>query len=219
MVDHKLKLLKLTDKDYPLSLSQIYDPPTLLYYLGNKNLLTKKLIAVVGSRKMTDYGKWAARELTTQLCQHAFVIVSGLARGIDTCAHQAALEAKGATIAILGSGFNHIYPPENNDLSQEIVAKGGLLVSEYPPEQGVLPLNFPRRNRIISGLSLGVLVIEASIKSGSLITARLAGEQGREVFALPGPIDSPESQGTAMLIQNGAKLVARVEDILEEISD
>lgn len=217
MADLAFKLLKPGDSDYPWLLGQIYDPPQLLYCLGNKSLLGKKLIAVVGSRKMTPYGKWASEKLTKELVEKGFVIVSGLARGVDTSAHRAALRAKGLTIAVLGSGFDHIYPGENKRLAQEIVEKGGLLISEYPPEQRVLSANFPKRNRIISGLSLGVLVIEATLKSGSLITARLSLEQGREVFAIPGPINSAQSEGTAMLIQQGAKLVFRLEDILEEI--
>lgn len=217
MPDLKVKLLKLKDSSYPWLLKQIFDPPKVLYCLGNQDLLTKKLIAVVGSRKMTDYGKWACQKLTSELCEKEFVIVSGLARGIDTSAHRAAINTRGLTIAVLGSGFDHIYPPENKEFAREIVEKGGLLISEYPPDQGVLPANFPKRNRIISGLSLAVVVIEAAIASGSLITARLAAEQGREVFALPGPINSEQSKGTAMLIQNGAKLVVEIEDILEEL--
>lgn len=217
LADLKLKLLKLDDRDYPWLLNQIYDPPKLLYCLGNQKLLSKKLIAVVGSRKMTPYGKWVSEKLTKELVEKGLVIVSGLARGVDTSAHRQALRAKGLTIAVLGSGFDHIYPGENKRLAEEIVEKGGLLISEYPPEHRVFPANFPKRNRIISGLSLGVLVIEATLKSGSLITARLAANQGREVFAIPGPINSVQSEGTAMLIQQGAKLVFKLEDILEEI--
>ncbi|MFP4017525.1 MAG: DNA-processing protein DprA, partial [Halanaerobiales bacterium] len=173
-------------------------------------------VSIIGSRRCTTYGKKTAEKIAYQLANRGITVISGMARGIDTRAHIGALKAKGRTIAVLGSGLDIVYPSENKDLFEEI-QKNATVISEYPP--GVEPLagNFPQRNRIISGLSLGVLVIEAASRSGSLITANLALEQGREVFAIPGNIDRPQSRGTNDLIKKGAKMVTGVEDILEEL--
>jgi DNA processing protein len=175
-------------------------------------------LAVVGTRKPSNYGQVMAQRLSTEIVQHGFTIVSGLARGIDSIAHQGALQAGGRTLAILGSGINVIYPPENRRLFESISDYGAVL-SEFPLDTKPDRWNFPRRNRIISGLSLGTLVIEAAVSSGALLTARHALEQGREVFAVPGRVDVPSSQGTNKLIKNGAKLVESIDDILEEFPD
>lgn len=211
-----LQLLKLTDKTYPKLLKEIADPPERLFLKGE--LLTEELyFSVVGPRKPTSYGIEAAKYFSQGLAEAGFTLVSGLALGIDTVVHQQALACGRRTVAVLGSGLNFISPSTNENLAKQIEAQGAL-ISEFPPDYPPLPENFPRRNRIISGLSYGVLIIEASMRSGTLITARLALEQGREVFAVPGEIFSVNSQGTNRLIQQGAKLVCSVEDILEEFS-
>lgn len=211
-----ITLLSLQDPDYPPLLAAIYDPPPILYLKGDPRLPNPYPLAVVGSRRASHYGKTVAERLSRELAEQGMTIVSGFARGIDALAHHTALEAGGRTIAVLGSGIDCIYPAEHRNLYDEI-AEQGLLLSEFPlgtPPDGH---NFPQRNRIISGLSLGCLVIEATLESGSLITARSALEQGREVFAVPGSILSKTSAGTHHLIRSGAKLVERMEDILEEI--
>lgn len=214
---HRVRLITLKDDDYPVNLREIYDPPPYLYIRGGLSRERDRLaIAIVGSRASTPYGLGVARRMAMELAYHGITIVSGLARGIDSEAHRGTLKAGGRTIAVLGSGIDIIYPGENKKLYEEISRKGAV-ISEFPISTPPLSNNFPRRNRIISGLSTGVLVIEASLRSGSLITARLALEQGREVFAVPGSITSSRSQGTNMLIKEGAKLVERPEDILEEI--
>lgn len=209
-------LLSLQDPDYPPLLAAIYDPPPFLYVKGDPQTANPYPVAVVGSRRASHYGKTVAERLSRELAEQGVTIVSGFARGIDTIAHQAALAAGGRTIAVLGCGIDQIYPPEHRSLSEEVVEQG-LILSEFPlgtPPDG---RNFPQRNRIISGLSLGCLVVEATLESGSLITARCALDQGREVFAIPGSILSETTAGTHQLIRSGAKLVERVEDILEEI--
>ena len=203
--------------DYPLLLKEISNPPLLLYLQGNISLLNTPQIAIIGSRSCTPYGQEKAYQFAGQLSAAGFTITSGLAIGIDGVAHQGTIEKSGNTIAILGTGLNNIYPKRHNKLAQQI-KENGLLASEFWPNTPALPSNFPRRNRIISGLSLGVLVIEASIRSGSLITARYAIEQNREIFALPGSIDNPEACGCHQLIQQGAKLVINTQDICEEFS-
>lgn len=195
------------DKDYPYLLKQIYDPPAVLYYKGNLEALRKKCIAVVGTRKMTGEGRLLTDKFVKHLVKAGLTIISGLARGIDTEAHKTAVEANGQTVAVLGSGLNKIYPPENKQLAMDIINGHGAVISEYPPDELPCPGNFPIRNRIISGLSLGVLVVEASDNSGSLITARLALEQGREVFAV-----APNT-----LIKDGAFAVFEPEEILDEL--
>jgi len=210
-------VITLADDDYPLLLRHIPDPPLVLHVRGRRELLQLPALAVVGSRKASPYGVNAARNLVMPLASQAgLVIVSGLAEGVDAAAHAAALDAGGTTIAILGTGIDRIYPPQHKQLFSRI-ARDGLVVSEFPPGTPPLKPNFPRRNRLISGLSSGVVIIEASGKSGSLITARTGSEQGREVFAVPGSIFSPMSEGTHRLIQHGVKLVHDPNDILEEL--
>jgi DNA processing protein len=204
------------DEGYPKLLREIHDYPPVIYVKG-KLVPDELCLAVVGSRQPTVYGRQVAEEITTELARSGITIVSGLARGIDSIAHRTALEAGGRSIGVLGSGVDIIYPPENKLLAQEIV-KNGALVSEMPLGTSPKPEYFPRRNRIMSGLATGVLVIEAKEKSGALITASLALEQNREVFAVPGSIFSPNSKGTNRLIQEGAKLVSKASDIFEELN-
>lgn len=209
-----IKVVSLVDRDYPANLRQISDAPPVLYYKGTLLPQDDLAIAVVGSRNATVYGRQVTEKLVSNLASSGLVIVSGLARGIDAIAHRAALSVGGRTIAVLGSGVDMIYPPENRPLAEKI-AQNGALVSEFPLGYPSVPSNFPARNRIISGLSLGVLVTEAAIDSGSLITAGQAAEQGREVFAVPGPITSRMSEGVNKLIKEGVHPATQVEDILE----
>lgn len=211
-----LKVVTINDSGYPELLKEIYDPPLVLYVKGNLDKVCKFNIAIVGSRNASFYGLSYAEKFARELSDLGFTIVSGMARGVDTAAHKGALKAGGHTIAVMGSGFENIYPPENKGLASEI-AQDGAVISEFPVYAEALPANFPRRNRIISGLSQGVLVVEAARNSGALITADFALEQGREVFSLPGKIDSQNSSGTNYLIKQGAKLVSCVEDIVEEL--
>ena len=213
---NRLSVVAVTDPGYPQSLRWIPDPPLVLYVRGTLQPEDGLAIAVVGSRQPSHYGKLMTERLSAALVQHGFTVVSGLARGIDSLAHQTALSAGGRTLAVLGSGINVPYPPENRQMATHISAQGAV-ITEFPLDTKPDRWNFPRRNRIISGLSLGTLVIEASIRSGTLHTARHALEQGREVFAVPGRIDSPNSQGTNGLIKNGAKLVESIDDILAEL--
>lgn len=210
-----IKYLTLADKEYPFLLENIYDPPPVLFYKGE--LIPQDLISlsIVGSRKCTAYGQKVANRLAASLADQGFTIISGLARGIDTAAHQGALKA-GRTVAVLGSGIDVIYPPENDELVTEI-EESGAVISSFPLGTAPHGNNFPQRNRIISGLSLGTIVVEAAKKSGSLITANLALQQGREVFAIPGDITKDQSVGTNDLIQTGAKLVQSIDDILIEL--
>ena len=203
---------------YPPLLKEIYDPPPLLYYIGDLQVLHKPCLAVVGSRRHTTYGREIAHKFAARLAASGFTIVSGLARGIDTWAHQGVLTTSGFTAAVLGCGLDICYPPENIGLMKKI-GHQGVIISEFPPGSAPASPNFPRRNRLISGLSLGTLVVEAGEKSGALITASFALEQGREVFAVPGSIASPCSWGCHFLIKEGAKLVDGVEAILEEFPD
>ena len=210
-----IRIVTFLDENYPRHLLNVYDRPALLYVAGHLHS-DDISIAIVGSRHASTYGKYTTDRISRELALRGATIVSGMARGIDSCAHRGALAAKGRTIAVLGSGLDVIYPPENKKLFEAIVEQGAV-ISEYPPGTQPLPFHFPARNRIISGMSYGVLVVEAGEKSGSLITAKLAMEQGREVFAIPGPIDSASSRGTNSLIKQGAKLIDSVDDILEEI--
>ncbi len=210
-------LLCWEDEGYPPLLHQITDPPLVLFVKGEMDILTKSQIAVVGSRNPSIYGKEQAKLLSKDLAERGFVITSGLALGVDAASHAGALSEQGKTIAVMGTGMASIYPPSNRKLAETIIANGAL-VSEFPPLELPKAKNFPRRNRIISGLSLGVLVVEAALRSGSLITARFALEQGREVFALPGSVQNPLSHGCHALIKQGAKLVEKVGDILEELN-
>jgi DNA processing protein len=209
-------LVTWSDPDYPVLLRQIADPPLVLYVQGRRELLTHPQIAVVGSRNPTALGRQTAAAFARSLVESGLTVTSGLALGIDAAAHRGALDANGETIAVCGTGLDRIYPAGNRDLAHTIAARGAL-VSELPIGTPARPGNFPVRNRVISGLSLGVLVVEAALRSGSLITARLAGEQGREVFALPGSIHSPMARGCHALIRQGAKLVETAADILEEL--
>ena len=208
-------LVTLSSSEYPPLLKEIADPPLVLYVLGDARLLTQYAVAVVGSRRPTAYGSSVAHRLASDLAQRGLVIVSGLARGIDSAAHRGALEAGGKTVAVLGSGVDVIYPRENQLLAKKIM-KSGAVISEFPLGTGPTPQNFPIRNRIISGLSLGVVIVEAAEYSGSLITARLALEQNREVFGVPGNITSAQSFGPNHLIKQGAKLVDQWIDVIEE---
>ena len=210
------RMLTWNDDDYPDRMRQIHDPPPFLFFKGTLLPDDDIAIAVVGSRTPTSYGRAMTRVLVEGLAERGVTIVSGLARGIDAEAHQTAIRVGGRTIAILGSGIDVIYPSEHRGLARE-VASNGAVVSELPPGTAPDAENFPARNRLISGMALGVLVVEAAEKSGSLITARLAAEQGREVFAIPGPV-GPKSWGPHQLIKQGAKLTERVEDIIEEVA-
>ena len=215
---HRVTLLTLADADYPQTLRWIVDPPAVLYVRGRFVSSHQLAVAVIGSRKPSAYGKMSAQLFSRTLAEHGYTVVSGMARGIDSLAHQGALQAGGQTLAVLGSGINTIYPPENRRLYEQICAQGAVL-SEFPLHTKPDRWNFPRRNRIISGLSLGTLVIEATARSGSLHTARHALDQGREVFAVPGRIHDPNSQGTNGLIKKGAKLVETIDDILDELPE
>ena len=211
-------ILTLADNAYPQSLLEIADPPNVLYVRGNAALLQTRGLAMVGSRNATPQGLQTAENFAKTLAGRGLCIISGLALGIDAAAHRGALAAGGDTIAVIGTGADRIYPARNKELALAIVEHGAI-VSEFPLGTPAIAANFPRRNRIISGLSRGVLVVEAAPESGSLITARLAGEQGREVFAIPGSIHSPVARGCHKLIKQGAKLVETAQDVLEELGD
>lgn len=213
---HQVRVLTLQDKDYPRNLRTICDPPMVLYVKGELTKEDSQAVAIVGSRQASFYGIACAEKIARGLSELGITIVSGMARGIDTASHRAALKAKGRTIAVLGSGLINIYPAENKALFSQIAGEG-TVISEFPMQAKPLAYNFPRRNRIISGLSLGVVVVEAARNSGALITANCALEQGREVFAVPGKVDSANSKGVNELIKQGAKLTADIADILEEI--
>ena len=210
------QVITLYDDAYPAHLKQIDTPPLVLYVKGELMPEDALSLSFVGSRNAKDYGRKVSYRLSYQLAQRGLTVVSGFAKGIDTSAHRGALEAGGRTIAVMGNGLSLIYPATNKDLAEKIT-ESGALISEFPMDAKPKPRNFPRRNRIISGLTLGTVVVEASNRSGALITARLAGEQGREVFAVPGEIFSELSTGTHKLINNGAKLINTVDDLLNEL--
>lgn len=215
----EFEIINISEKIYPGLLKEIFFSPPLLFCKGNIGILKNKLcIAIVGTRNCSRYGIDAARFLSEELAKLGFVIVSGMAVGIDKAAHEAALLAKGETIGVLGTGINRIYPPDNKELFKEMEKKG-CLITEFLPDMGPLKMNFPARNRIISGLSLGVIIIEAREKSGAIITAKSALNENREVFAIPGNIFSELSRGCHKLIQDGAKLVQDVEDIISEFKN
>jgi len=213
----KIEIIKIEDKGYPKLLKKIEDPPKILYIRGE--LPKKPCFAIVGTRRCSAYGKQIALEIAGGLAEVGLTIVSGMARGIDSFAHKGCLEREGKTIAVLGTGLDEksIYPQENLKLAREILEKGGCLISEFPPGTPGLKQNFPQRNRIISGLSLGVLVVEAKMGSGALITAKWAKEQKRKLFAVPGPVHSSNSKGPHLLIKQGAILVENANDILKEL--
>lgn len=214
----KIEEISINNSEYPEQLRNIYEPPHKLYILGNKEILKQKGIAIVGSRKATEYGKKIAFNISRELSINGINIISGLAIGIDSYAHLGNLNQNiGKTIAVLGSGIDKIYPKENIELAKKIIQSKGCIISEYPAGTKASKLNFPQRNRIISGISKGVLVVEANEKSGALITADFAIEQGREVFAVPGDITKEQSKGCNLLIKDGAKIVLSSQDILEEI--
>ena len=212
---NEINIITYQDEFYPAKLMNIYDRPPFLYVRGNLNKDDVN-IAIVGSRLASTYGKYTTERISRELALKGLTIVSGMARGIDSVAHRGALTAHGRTIAVLGSGLDVIYPPENKKLFADII-QNGAVISEFPLGTPPRSANFPTRNRIISGMSYGVVIVEAGEKSGSLITARLALEQGREVFAVPGSIDAAGSRGTNNLIKQGAKLIENIDDILEEI--
>lgn len=215
----KIQEILINSKEYPEQLKNIYDPPKKLYVLGNIEILNQKGIAIVGARKSTPYGRNAAFNISKELSEKGINIISGLAIGIDTYAHLGCLEVqnKGKAIAVLGSPIENIYPKENIEIARKIIRAGGCILSEYKKGSKIEKNNFPKRNRIISGLSKGILVVEASKKSGALITAEFGLEQGKEIFAIPGEINKLESEGCNMLIKDGAKITLSAEEILEEI--
>ena len=204
------------DDEYPSALREIHDPPIVLYVRGHLTERDRNAVAVVGSRKATHYATESAKKLSFQMAYAGLTVASGLARGIDTAAHQGALAAKGRTIAVIGSGLGELYPPENAELADRIAASGAV-VSEFPIDTKPDRQTFPIRNRIVTGLSFGVLVVEAGANSGALISANMAAEQGRTLYAVPGRIDAPSALGSNRLIQQGAKLVITVDDILDDL--
>lgn len=215
----KIELIKNSDKEFPQELLSIKDPPKELYIIGNKKLLNKKSIAIVGTRNCTKYGAECAKKIAKNISKKEICIISGMALGIDTFAHSEAIKQNGNTIAVLGGGFDYIYPEENIELFNKIIENNGLVISEYPPKTKAILSKFPYRNRIISGLSMGVLVVEATLgRSGSLVTARYAKEQNKKIFSVPGNINLKTSKGTNWLIKEGAKLVTCAEDILTEFN-
>ena len=211
------KIISLSDPEYPSRLKEIYDPPVILFVKGSVEVLAQPGIAMVGTRHPTPYGSGMAERLSTDLAARGLVIISGLARGIDTMSHRGAVAAKGKTVAVLGTGIDVMYPKENTRLTEQIIALGGALISEFPVGTSPAPQNFPIRNRIISGMSVGVLVVEAAEYSGTRITSRCALEQNRDVYAVPGNVTNKSSWGPNTLIKQGAKLVATWEDVWEEL--
>ena len=217
MYENDIDIITIRDKYYPDKLRVIYDPPIVLYVKGNKKILNDKSIAIVGCRMCTNYGKSVASKLAYNLSLNNINVISGLAKGIDSFAHKGALEIKGKTIAIVGCGLDRVYPKENRMLFERIIKDGGAIVSEYIIGTKPIAKNFPRRNRIISGMSDGVIVVEAREKSGTLITVDFALEQGKNIYTVPGNIDNPNSYGTNALIKQGAKVITVVEDVLEDL--
>ena len=209
------RVVSLSDSQYPPRLKEIYDPPIVLYVRGNAELLAQPGIAVVGTRHPTPYGTGMSERLSTDLAAHGLVIISGMARGVDTAAHRGAISTKGKTIAVFGTGIDVMYPKENTRLAEQILSLDGALISEFPLGTFAAPQNFPIRNRIISGMSMGVLVVEAAEYSGTRITSRCALEQNRDVYAVPGNVTNKNAWGPNTLIKQGAKLVATWEDVWE----
>lgn len=216
-VEARAKIISLSDPEYPSRLKEIYDPPVILFVKGSVEVLSQPGIAMVGTRHPTPYGSGMAERLSTDLAARGLVIISGLARGVDTASHRGAVAAKGKTVAVLGTGIDVMYPRENSRLAEQIVALGGALITEFPVGTSPTPQNFPIRNRIISGMSAGVLVVEAAEYSGTRITSRCALEQNRDVYAVPGNVTNKNSWGPNTLIKQGAKLVATWEDVWEEL--
>ncbi len=216
IVKNNIDIISIQDKEYPENLKNIYDPPISLYVLGNKEILRSDSIAIIGCRECSNYGKNVAKELAYNIAKNNISIVSGLAKGIDGVAHESTILAGGKAIAVLGNGLDTIYPPENIELAKQILYTGGAIISEYPLGERPNKNNFPERNRIVSGMSKGIIVVEAKEKSGTLITVDFALEQGRDVFVVPGNINSENSVGTNELIKQGAKLITNYKEILEE---
>jgi DNA processing protein len=216
-LDAGCKIISLSDPEYPSRLKEIYDPPVILFVKGSVEVLSRPGIAMVGTRHPTPYGSGMAERLATDLAARGLVIISGLARGIDTTSHRGAVAAKGKTVAVLGTGIDIMYPKENTRLTEQMLALGGALITEFPVGTSPAPQNFPIRNRIISGMSAGVLVVEAAEYSGTRITSRCALEQNRDVYAVPGNVTNKSSWGPNTLIKQGAKLVATWEDVWEEL--
>lgn len=216
MVKNNVDIISIEDKEYPQILKNIYDPPLSIYILGNKKILNDTCISIIGCRDATKYGKHVAEELAYNISKQKINIVSGLAKGIDGIAHKGAVLAGGKTVAVLGNGLDTIYPSENISLAKEILKTGGAIISEYPLGEKPQKQNFPERNRIVSGMSKGIIVVEAKEKSGTLITVDFALEQGRDVFVVPGDINKEASVGTNELIKQGAKIITSYRDVLEE---
>lgn len=214
----RLEIITIEDTRYPPQLKSIKNPPKQLYVKGNVELLKTNIISIIGSRACSENGINLAHKFSKELVYQGITIASGMAVGIDTIAHQTTLQENGKTIAILGNGFEHIFPIENSKLYQEIIKNNGLVITEYPPEEKAKSKNFLERNRIVSGLALGILVIEAAYRSGTSVTAKLAKEQGKVVFALPHEVNDLHGVGTNRLIQEGAKIVMSTEDIIKEFS-
>lgn len=213
-----LKIIHIEDDKYPKQLRRIKNPPKQLYLKGNTELLNTNIISIIGSRACSPNGIKLAQQFSKELVYQGITIASGMAIGIDTIAHQTTLQEKGKTIAVLGNGFQHIFPMENIQLYQQIIENDGLVITEYPPEEEAKSENFLERNRIVSGLALGVLIVESAYRSGTSVTARLAKQQKRKVFALPHEINDKHGVGTNRLIQEGAKIVTCTEDIVKEFS-
>src|SRR5207244_2565413 len=213
------KIIALADSAYPARLKEIYDPPVVLFVRGSVEVLSSPGIAMVGTRHPTPYGLGVAERLSKDLAARGLVIISGMARGVDTASHRGAIATGGKTVAVFGTGIDVMYPKENSRLAEQILSLGGALISEFPIGTFAAPQNFPIRNRIISGMSAGVLVVEAAEYSGTRITARCALEQNREVFAVPGNVTKKNSWGPNTLIKQGAKLVATWEDVWEELPE
>lgn len=214
----RLEIITIEDERYPEQLRKIKNPPKKLYVKGNVELLKTNIISIIGSRACSQNGEKLTRKFSKELVYQGITIASGMAIGIDTIAHQTTLQEKGKTIAVLGNGWKHIFPEENIELYQQIIKKGGLVITEYPPEEKAKAKNFLERNRIVSGLALGILVVEAAHRSGTSVTAKLAKQQERKVFALPHEINDIHGVGTNRMIQEGAKIVTSTEDIIKEFS-
>ena len=218
LIFQKIKTIRKKNDDYPRLLKEIPDAPERIFALGNLQNNENLKIAIVGTRRATSEGRILAKELAKKLSERKIIIVSGLAMGIDTAAHQGAVEANGKTIAVLANGLDSIYPAQNENLAKKILESDGAIISEYPAGAPALAHQFLERNRIVSGLCDATIIIEAPERSGSLVTARLAAEQGREVLVFPGPLHNPNYKGSYKLIRDGARLVASIEDVLEDLS-
>lgn len=216
MDQNQIKVISIYDKNYPEKLKNIYDKPIVLYVKGDEKILNDFSLAIVGCRENTKYGEIVTKQIASELVKKEITTISGLARGIDSISQEETVNQKGKTIAVLGNSLDTIYPTENKKLADKIIANGGAIVSEYVIGSKIEKMNFPARNRIISGLSDGIIVVEAKKKSGTMITVDFALEQGKSVFAIPGNITIKNSEGTNELIKQGAKMVTRIEDILEE---